>query len=308
MKKEKLNIPQFVWDNLDICEKVDFVVEKDITLTYDNNGLSYNGYKLVVISPTELRFETTSYMDIAMPFGNLYDIHVNNKDTQTQFAQVFDIRFTKNHNCNDITNDWEMVYTVLSGTEALEQIFIDRVNLIPKTRWTVANIPIQHWIPVDTYIQDNLHSFITKEEAAVKINKHIENLGYETNTNVAKICIANNGSGNIALIPSLRRCLVAILDKHLNLLYYAKVIDLDSTLIEYWEVYAKAKNIENTLSAKEFAMEILNGKDIDTVRELLRNETIRFTHALQKYISFTKKTGVHPCKAPLTIGKLCNTI
>ena len=309
MKKE-LKIPQNVWEKLNICEQVEFVVDDNPTLEYNPlNGLTYNNYRLKVVSRTEATFRTATQMNMAMPFGNLYDVYKNNEVKLSQLAYTFNLKFVRDVDLPDPTEGWKLVYTMLSGTEAVIPIFKQPKlrKKIDHNSLSITEFPVYFWMTFETfmeYVKTDTTTFkVPKNKIKEKLEECLKEAEQIINWKNMRIHVTQDNK--ILVVPNLRRCIAVLLNSGLNPINYISIIDLNSTLTSYWELH------EKMLSSYDGMEDGINeelAKEIDLAEMNMRGESKRFTQVCSKFEEYLKTNKFKLSKEPLTIGKFCNTI
>ena len=309
MKKE-LIIPQNVWEKLNICEQVEFVVDDNPTLEYNPlNGLTYNNYRLKVVSRTEATFRTATQMNMAMPFGNLYNVYKNDEIKLTQLAYTFNVKFVRDEDLPDPTKGWKLVYTMLSGTEAVIPVFKQPKlkKKIDHNSLSITEFPVYFWMTFETfmeYVKTGTTTFkVPKNKIKEKLEECLKEAEQTINWTNMRIHVTQDDK--ILVIPSLGRCIAVLLNNELNAVNYISIIDLNSTLINYWELH------EKMLSSYDGMEDGINeelAKEIDLAEMNMRGESKRFTQVCSKFEEYLKTNKFKLSKEPLTIGKFCNTI
>ena len=231
-QKPKLEIPQEVWECLADRDFVNFSVPLLIEPVESEDGLTWNGHELLLLSDTLAAFTYDEDAMRYMPYDEMFRVISN--EGETQLAQIYAIFFEK------LSGEWRMMYRLMNGDRLITRQGADLPETELVSNWMLTLTGVERWFTVDDYLEYYC-KFTSYDRLKVSANiqkqlMYLEGIGAVD----SKARVMQLSDDIVVLVPKLTKGHAVMFDIVKNTRLATFVMDDPPHLIErFWRLHSK---------------------------------------------------------------------
>ncbi|MDR3254579.1 MAG: hypothetical protein LBT31_03295 [Synergistaceae bacterium] len=241
--KPELEIPEEVWNSLEVCDFVNFPVPLLNPPYETERGLEWSGHELMVLSENVAAFERDEDAAFYMPYGKMFKIMADTGEER--FAQIYSVFFERQD------GKWRMMYRLMNCDRVLrcEQVFpessVSNDFEAPSqdalsSNWMLCLSGIENWLTLNAYL-DYYCKFesYNRSYVAANVNKQLEYMeGRDAHGCEARVMPLPGGV--VVLVSRLTKGIALVVDIVKNKRMACFVMDDPSHLVElFWQLHSK---------------------------------------------------------------------